>query len=147
MPLLQSTSQHDINITYPKLNKSRRSHMTIKYTSVLKQATRKHWNITDQNHRFHQYNHPNRNDPKSSTHIPTHDITWHHQKNTIIPSILNKQLERNPKTIDQRLRGYTRKVISFTLVLQKKLESTTKHLIKLIIEHTWHITMVGYKRL
>ena len=41
-PPLQATSQHDIQITYPKLSKSKRSQMTINYTSVLKQATRKH---------------------------------------------------------------------------------------------------------
>ena len=39
---LQATSQHDIQITYPKLSENKRSQMTINHTSVLKQATDKH---------------------------------------------------------------------------------------------------------
>ena len=41
-PLLQATFQHDIHITYPKLNMGKRSQMTINHTLVPKQAIGKH---------------------------------------------------------------------------------------------------------
>ena len=40
-PPFQATSQHDIHITYPKLNKSRRPHTTINHISGFKQETEK----------------------------------------------------------------------------------------------------------
>lgn len=41
-PPLQATSQHEIQITYPNLNKEKRYQKTTYHTSVLKQATDKH---------------------------------------------------------------------------------------------------------
>lgn len=146
-PRLKATSQHDIQKTYPKLSKSKRSQMTINHTSVLKQATGKYWNITDHNHRFHQYDHPNRTDPKSCTHKPNpcHNMTSPRKKsfNHLIPI---QATRKQSQIIDRRLKRLYQKsqTIHFSST-QEILESNNNHLNKFLIEYTWHITMVGYE--
>ena len=81
-PPLQATSQLNIQITYPKLSKIKRSQKTTYHTSILKQATKKYQKsliiITYSTKTIIQIGLI-----QESKHKPIHVITWHHQEQII----------------------------------------------------------------